>query len=340
MSANNGWTKAKESKLLEWQRQSRLHSLGHGRAQELFSKRNSIILIPSIVLGALGTFLDGVALVWSDNSEPFIIGSLLITAIATILGGVLQATKPTEAASEHEDMARGYNKIVLQIDSMLAKDHVERDNGKLFLTRIEEELIALKTGGVKIPSDIWYAVRNDFLEGDCEFQKLKDAKGLGGHPFEHTIKIKPQVQGDPGIKDLPLPAGTTICTSASCVDGPTPASAPAPAPAPAHVLGPSVTIRSVSDLASIPEHTLEHTSLSEPALRTFHSSSVSPPNNFVMIIPDADPDPDADADSDADGPGHDVSHTPLPSFELKIDNDPRTKKLEKFLYDYQTSRFG
>lgn len=201
---SNGWTKAKETKLLEWQQQSRLHSLGHGRSQELYSKKNDQIQIPSIILGALAVFFDGVALLWEDKRPPFIICALLLTAIATIFNGILQVTKPIESASGHEDMAKGYNKIILQIDSVLVKEFAERQSGNTFVTMIEEELIALKTGGVKIPSSVWASVKKDFMAGECDFQKLEDEAGFGGKPFQYTIKLKTR----PEIRPEASPEGS------------------------------------------------------------------------------------------------------------------------------------
>ena len=186
---NNNWTKVKIDKLLEWQQQSRLHSLGHGRAQEKYKKKNDKILIPSISLGALAVFLDGIALVWEDQHIPFIIIALLLTAIATILDGVLQATKPVVEATAHENMCKGYNKIILQIDSMLAKEATERQNGSIFITMIEEELITLKTGGIRIPISVWTTVKKDFTEKQCDFQKLKDVNDV---PSQVVIDPIPQ----------------------------------------------------------------------------------------------------------------------------------------------------
>ena len=174
VSKNNGWTTEKRRKLLEWQQQAKLHSVGHGKAQEYYSKKNDRLLLPSIILGAMGVFFDGVALVWEEQHIPFIVAALLFTAVGTVMDGILQATKPTDDASSHEDLAKGYNKIVLEIDGMLTKEVIERQNGSRFLTKIEHELITLKTGGMKVPSDIWKNIRRAFLAGDLDFQKIEN----------------------------------------------------------------------------------------------------------------------------------------------------------------------
>lgn len=166
---NNNWTNNKETKLREWQLHSRLHNVCHGRAQERYAKRNKGLLLPSIIMGALATFFDGAALLWKEQAFPFIMSALFITLISTILSGILQATGPADEASKHEAMAKGYNKIILEIDSMLIKDYIERENGSRFITKISEELIALKTGGVKVPSDIWKGVQRSFLDGSLDF---------------------------------------------------------------------------------------------------------------------------------------------------------------------------
>lgn len=260
---NNNWTKAKEDKLLEWQQQSRLHSLGHGRAQEIYTKKYDRIQIPSIIMGAVAVFMDGVALILQGQHVPFIITALLLTAIATILNSILQTTKPVEEASEHESMAQGYNKIILQIDSMLAKEYCERHNGSSFLTKIEEELIALKTGGAKIPAFVWTTVKNDFTAGECDFQKLDDEAGFGWRPFHRTIKKHKPSQLD-------------IC---------------------------------------------------EPQ-KEAEIAAVVPDGSGSVVIDVQDNIPEKQPDDE------------LPRFELKIDNDPKTQRLETILWDYQMSRFG
>lgn len=170
----NNWTDIKEKKLLDWQQQSKLHSLGHIRAQEVYTKKNTVLQIPSIIFGAIAVFSDGIALLWHEYHTPFIITALLLTAMATILDGILQTTKPSDVASCHADMAKGYNRLILQIDSALTKEYDERANGITFLNMIEQELIALKTGNVSIPLSIWNTIKKDFLEGRLDFVKIDD----------------------------------------------------------------------------------------------------------------------------------------------------------------------
>lgn len=251
---NNHWTEAKEKKLLEWQQQSRLHSLGHGRAQELFYQKNNNMMLPSIVFGAIATLFDGIAVIWTDNYIPFVITALIITACTTILDGIIQATKPISIAAGHADMAKGYNKIILQIDAMLSKETHERDDGSSFITKIEEELITLKTGGIKIPSDVWKGVRNGFLNNELDFQNLK-TNFKSKSSFRNTIKMHAQQMAE------------DISSTESSVD--------------------------------------------------------SKENTTIDIC------------------GNDVSSgdSELPTFELRIDNDPKTKMMEQMLYDFQMSRF-
>jgi hypothetical protein len=167
---NNNWTKNKENKLKEWQTQARLHAACHSKAQELFAKKNNQLLLPSIIMGSVAVFFDGAALLWEEQHFIMIMLALFITLISTILSGILQAMQPAEEASKHEAMSKGYHKIILQIDSMLTKEYSERLHGSRFLSKIEEELIALKTGGVKVPAGIWEKIKKNFLNGTLEFQ--------------------------------------------------------------------------------------------------------------------------------------------------------------------------
>ena len=207
----NNWTDAKEAKLLEWKQQSRLHSLSHSRAQEIFASRNNMMMIPSIIVGAVATLMDGVALLWQDQYMPLVATALLLTALTTIITGILQATKPIEVASSHEEMAKGYNLIILQIDAMLTKEYGERMNGTQFLTKIEEELINLKTGIIKIPDTIWIGVKKEFIDAECDFLKMRDDQGYVGLPkptqanHETVIEIVEKDGGGGGM-DVMLPA--------------------------------------------------------------------------------------------------------------------------------------
>lgn len=262
---NNHWTEAKEKKLLEWQQQSRLHSLGHGRAQEIYSKKNNRMLIPSIVFGAIATLLDGIALVLTDNYVPFVIAALLITAITTILDGIIQVTKPISIASGHEDMAKGYNKIILQIDAMLSKEANERQDGSEFISKIEEELIALKTGGIKIPSDVWKGVRDAFINKELDFQhKSSPCPSI----VVHGTDIKSEVSPDTEISGQDVP----------------------------------------------------------PVGLEWDHDQLRPPESISGNV-------DAGTSAGSD------SNDSLPTFELRIDNHPKTKIMEKMLYDYEISRF-
>jgi hypothetical protein len=220
---DNNWTKIKERKLSEWQQQSKLHAIGHELAQENYSKKNARILIPSIIFGTLATFFDGLALIWEDQHVIFIILALLLTAVVTILGGILQTTKPADEASGHEEMAKGYNKIVLQIDSMLVKEYTERENGSQFLTKVEEELITLQTGGAKVPNNVWKIIKNAFLAGELDFQKMETK-----FPRRATIRRKSHiVTPDATIVEVNAPSPTSTSTSTST---PTPTSTSTPTP--------------------------------------------------------------------------------------------------------------
>jgi hypothetical protein len=254
---NNNWTDSKVDKLLEWQQQSRLRALGHGRAQENYGRKNDRIMIPSIICGAVGVLFDAMALAIEKYHIQLVVTAMIITAAGTILDAMLQATKPVEDAAGHENMARGYNKIILQIDAMLAKEFNERQNGSAFLTKIEEELIALKTGGSKIPAKVWNSVKRDFTEGECDFQKFKKESEVSVSPFRHTMQLS-----------------------------------------------------------------------SPPQRRATTDTVVDMPVDHA----------DSDTDSSV-GSGSNTASEEIPRFELRIDNDPKTKKMEKMFFDFQMNRF-
>jgi hypothetical protein len=86
-----------------------------------------------------------------------IIGIILL-ALNTGLTLWLKTTDYSCLASNHEAMSKGYNRIILDIESELANEVIERINGVKFLRQIQERLISLSTGGQSIPDGIWESV--------------------------------------------------------------------------------------------------------------------------------------------------------------------------------------
>jgi len=221
----NGWTKTKERRLLEWQQQARVREVCHMRAYEMYIRRNNKILLPSIVLSASAVFFDSAAIALDEQRTAFIITAALLTAIASVLTGILQATKPSEIAGNHKEMSKGYSKVILQTEAMLSKSYSERPSGQTFLEQIEAEMLSLKTGGFDIPSSIWVMVRKEY---GLALPKLNG--GITGSNL--SIDVPPaREQSAPASAPTPA-APAALAPIATVVDIGAPSTSPSTSPLP------------------------------------------------------------------------------------------------------------
>jgi hypothetical protein len=151
----NSWTQSKLEKLKDWMRLSQIYSTCHSKAQDYYHAQFSRITIWVIFLGALAAVLEGANLLLPDRNIGLGVTVILITSTVSGLNVWLNSKNPAEAASAHENMSKGYNRIILKIESELTNDEQERANGVKFLEEIRDNLTDLSTGGKSIPSWIW-----------------------------------------------------------------------------------------------------------------------------------------------------------------------------------------
>lgn len=156
----NNWTEQKLQKSKDWMRQAQIYSTCHSKAHDYYHAQFIRITIWVIFLGALAAMLEGANLLLDSKSIGLGVTVIMITSTVSGLNVWLNSKNPAEAASAHENMSKGYNRIILKIESELTNDEQERVNGVEFLQEIRDNLTDLSTGGKSIPSWIWDDVNN------------------------------------------------------------------------------------------------------------------------------------------------------------------------------------
>jgi hypothetical protein len=165
----NNWTEHKIKKLNEWTHISKIYSTCHSKAQEYYYKQFNYITITVIICGALATVLEGANLLLSRPSIGIGIVVIILTSSVSGLNLWLNSKNPAETASAHESMSKGYNRIILKIESELVNDEQERENGVKFIAEIRDNLTDLSAGSKSIPLKIWDAVNKEV--GSVTFHK-------------------------------------------------------------------------------------------------------------------------------------------------------------------------
>ncbi len=161
INATNNWTEQKLGKLTEWMHLSQIYSTCHSKAQDYYQIQFSRITGWVIFLGALAAVLEGANLLLANRSVGLGVTVVILTSTVSGLNVWLNSKNPAETASAHENMSKGYNRIILKIESEITNDDQERVNGVKFMEEIRDNLTDLSTGGKSIPSWIWESVNKD-----------------------------------------------------------------------------------------------------------------------------------------------------------------------------------
>jgi hypothetical protein len=167
----NNWSELKIKKLGEWVRISEVYSTCHVKVQEYYYKQFNVITIVVILLGILGSFLEGANLLLSKQNLGVGITVMICTTTVSGLNLWLNSKNPAATAAAHENMSKGYNRIILKIECELTNDEHERENGVKFMNDIRDNLTDLSTGGHPIPQKIWEQFNKEFSASD---KKLRD----------------------------------------------------------------------------------------------------------------------------------------------------------------------
>ncbi len=172
-NSNNNWNARKENQLREWQQKCKIRSYSHSLTHEYFALRFKQCIIFSIISSALSTVFNGASLLNPTNQIPFTLIALFSSAMVAGVGTWLQSSNPASTASSHAQIASGYQRIILEIDSELINDPPERTNGAKFIHRVSDQISELATSAVIVPLDIWMRVTRRIATGKLDVRQLQ-----------------------------------------------------------------------------------------------------------------------------------------------------------------------
>uniref|UniRef100_A0A6C0J5G5 SMODS and SLOG-associating 2TM effector domain-containing protein n=1 Tax=viral metagenome TaxID=1070528 RepID=A0A6C0J5G5_9ZZZZ len=166
--SNNKWTEKKSNKLVADADISKIHSLCHTRAYEYYRKRFERITKLTIVLSSISTILAGVNILLEEKHIGVGVASLIFTVLTTAIAQHTNSEDPSKIAAGHEEMSKGYNKIILKIESELVNDPLDRLPGTDFIRSITNTMTDLSTGGQKLPTFIWDQIQKELHAGNLD----------------------------------------------------------------------------------------------------------------------------------------------------------------------------
>jgi len=182
----NKWTDKKTQKLLADSDISKIYSLCHARAYEYYKRSFQRITMIIALLGATTTILEGTNLLLDKPEIGIGVAVLICAALSGVLGQQMNSKDPSTLAAAHQEMSKGYNRIILNIEAELVNEYDEREPGTDFLKSITKSLIDLSTGGQILPTFIWKEI-----EGEMDSNKLDPNKYWGQsdevEDIRHTI---------------------------------------------------------------------------------------------------------------------------------------------------------
>lgn len=164
----NGWTEAKINKLINDATMSKIYSTCHVKAFEHYRRRFYVITMIITFLSAVSTVLEGTNILLEEQYIQLPISVLVLTSITGALSQWMNSKDPSLQAAEHQDASKGYNKVILNIESELALEEDEREKGVEFLKSISNRIEDISTGGKLIPSFIWNKVQRDIGNGKLD----------------------------------------------------------------------------------------------------------------------------------------------------------------------------
>lgn len=168
---NNRWTEKKINKLLYDAEMSKFHSLCHTRAYEHYKRSFQRTTMIIALLGAAVTILEGTNILLEEKYIGIGVAVLVSSALSSFLAQRINSNDPSALAAAHQDMSKGYNRIIMQIESELVNDPDEREPGTDFLKTITKSLIDLTTGGQICPTNIFNQVQKEVDTGDIDPSK-------------------------------------------------------------------------------------------------------------------------------------------------------------------------
>lgn len=128
------------------------------------------------ILGAVTTVLEGTSLLIEEDRSSASLGLgiavLVCAALSGILGSYIRTKDPSQLAASHQDMSKGYNRIILDIEAEMALDPSERKSGSEYIKWLSSTLQEMSTGGQILPTFIFNSTQRQIDSGELDPAKI------------------------------------------------------------------------------------------------------------------------------------------------------------------------
>lgn len=267
MDVNNGWTEAKIKSLAQRLALSKVYRLCHTSAYEYYKRIFNRSTMCITVLGAVTTILEGTNLLIEKPDMGIGIAVLICAALSGILGSYIRTKDPSQMAAGHQDMSKGYNRIILDIESEMALDPSERKSGSEYIKWLSNTLQDMSTGGQILPTFIFNNTQRQINSGE-----LDPAKFWGNETFSLAASAHNQPNQTNGASPSSRPHSPSR-------HSPSPAGPPAPPSSPA-----SDNDSAVVDIDAVPLPTYEvrANDVPNPALGQFQLERLNRNRNTIQ----------------------------------------------------------
>jgi hypothetical protein len=162
----NGWSDKKIKKLMSDVEISKIYSLCHVRAYEHYKKIFNITTMIVAILGGCTTILEGANILLEERYIGIGIAVLICSALTGVIAQYINSKDPSQLAASHQEMSKGYNRIILDIESVLVNtDDESLGPSSEYINSVTKTLIDLATGGQILPTFIWNQIQKEINSG-------------------------------------------------------------------------------------------------------------------------------------------------------------------------------
>jgi hypothetical protein len=141
---NKGWTNKNETEVQSWIQVCNQYVSGHNDYKIYYKKKSSVFIILSIIMSAIITILGGISSV--NNVKILNIILTIISGISMAMNAYLEKDSPNQKMMKHNDAVTGYKQIIINIKCQLGIEKKNREECTDFMRSTMEEMNKLECG--------------------------------------------------------------------------------------------------------------------------------------------------------------------------------------------------
>ena len=141
---DKGWTNKNEAEVQSWIQVCNQYVSGHNDCKIYYKKKSSVFIILTIIMSAIITILGGISSVNDINILTIIL--TIISGISLTMNTYLEKDSPNQKMMKHNDAVTGYKQIIINIKYQLGLEKKDREECAEFMRSTMEEMNKLECG--------------------------------------------------------------------------------------------------------------------------------------------------------------------------------------------------